>query len=331
MNRNLLFFILALFPVLGFSQINFGAGVTEYTQDFNGLPNNGGPIAVSGLPGWSFNRDTLIASDGGSNTGSMYSLGVLNETERALGSITSSGRSISIYGAKLENRTGSAWSEIKVDYTGEMWRLGVRSLIDAPNSRIKDTLYFEYSTNATSVTDEAGTWVSVGSLNFITPDTSGNQGKREGNLSQYKTNISGSFSVAVASGANVWIRWRDQRLDLSAATPRIGGSQDALAIDDLKIQVDETSTGIKNALNGPKFSLYPNPVRNGNLNLLMDASVSGIAEALIYNSTGQQMSAERIVLSRNVSIATNNLPAGTYVLLLRKDGEFSSASFVVGE
>jgi hypothetical protein len=330
MNRSLLFFLLALLPVLGFSQINFGSGVKEYTQDFNGLPNTGGPVAVSGLPGWSFSRDTLIASDGGSNTGSMYSLGVLNETERALGSITSSGRSVSIYGAKLENRTGSAWSEIKVDYTGEMWRLGVRSLIDAPNSRVKDTLYFEYSTNATSVTDAAATWVSVGSLNFTTPDTSGTAGKREGNLSQYKTNISGSFSVAVASGADVWIRWRDQRLDLSTSTPRIGGSQDALGIDDLKIRVDET-TGIKNNFNGPKFSIYPNPVRNGNLNLLMDGSVSGIAEALIYNSTGQQMSAERVVLSRNVSIATNNLPTGSYVLLLRKDGAFSSATFVVGE
>ena len=38
-----------------------------------------------------------------------------------------------------------------------------------------------------------------------------------------------------------------------------------------------------------------------------------------------------VVVSETGEFIINNLPTGTYVLLLRKDGEFSSASFVVGE
>ena len=154
-------------------------------------------------------------NDGGSNGGNVYSYGDNGSSERALGSLTS-GKVKPIIGALLFNDTGATLADLAVAYTGEQWRRG--------NSTAADKLQFQYSVNATSLTD--GTWADVPALDFTSPDTSApNDSKRDGNASENRTEISGIIpGLNLADNAMVWVRWFD--VD-------VGGNDDGLAIDDV--------------------------------------------------------------------------------------------------
>lgn len=197
---------------------------TPATQNFDSLAANGTGSAVP--DGWYFvesgnNANNTYAADYGFvNSGNTYSYGAEGSNERALGTLRS-GNLVPTIGARLRNDSGAAISEIAVGYTGEQWRLGV--------SGRADTLQFQYSVDATSLTDTAATWTSVSALDFSSPTTSGAVGPLDGNAAANRSAINGSITgLNLGAGDSLWVRWND--LD-------IPGAEDGLAVDDVRFAI----------------------------------------------------------------------------------------------
>jgi uncharacterized protein len=196
-----------------------------YSQDFDTLSNTAGSTTNTALPtGWLLtetgggarDNEQYAVDTGASNTGDIYSYGAAGSTERAFGGLRS-GTLVPVFGACFNNATGATLTSFEIAYTGEHWRLGTAARTD--------TLAFEYSLDATSLT--TGTWTGVAALNFVTPNTGGTAGARDGNAAANRTAISATISsVSIASGAVFCIRWTDT--DAS-------GADDGLAVDDFSI------------------------------------------------------------------------------------------------
>jgi hypothetical protein len=219
--------VLLLFPFLkGIAQVSLTNLGTAYTQNFDGLASSSSSSVVPS--GWAFSEAGTTANllysvgTGSSNSGDTYSFGAASNGERAFGTLLS-GSVNSTLGASFTNGTGSAITSLNISYIGEQWRFGATGRADQLN--------FEYSLNATSLTN--GTWTSVSALNFVTPNTSTVVGAVNGNLTGNKTSISSTIgSLSIAVGGTVWIRWTDFN-----AT----GSDDGLGIDDFSITPNGTT------------------------------------------------------------------------------------------
>jgi len=211
-------------PVLDY--VSLTATGTAATENFDTLANTG---TSSTLPqGWAISESdssadsSFAAGTGSDNGGNSYSFGAASDSERALGGLRS-GTVIPSWGAKIRNNTGQTITNLDISYTGEQWRLGATGRAD--------TLTFQYSTDATSLT--TGNWTTVAGLAFTAPVSSGTAGALNGNASGNRTAVSNSITgISVASGGNFWIRWQD-----NDAT----GSDDGIGIDDFSI------TGLGNA------------------------------------------------------------------------------------
>ncbi len=79
------------------------------------------------IPGWFSTRTTYNSGTGSSNTGALYSFGVAGTnpvTDRALGSVASSGTGTVFQAARLTNNTGGTIASLDISYVGEQWRNG---------------------------------------------------------------------------------------------------------------------------------------------------------------------------------------------------------------
>ncbi len=203
------------------SQVPISALNSTYTQDFNTLANTG---TSSVLPaGWvltetgtSASADGLYAAGtGSSNAGNAYSFGVSGTTDRALGGLLS-GTLTPTLGAGFVNNTTSTITSVAITYTGEQWRLGTTGRADS--------LLFQYSSNATSLS--TGVWTGVASLNFGSPATAV-VGALDGNLPANRQTLSYTITgLMLAPGSAFWIRWNDFNAS---------GSDDGLAVDDFSL------------------------------------------------------------------------------------------------
>jgi hypothetical protein len=201
---------------------------SAYTQDFDTLGNSTGSTNNSGLPtGWviaesggSTGTSTLVnnqysANAGGSNAGDIYSYGTAGSTDRALGGLQS-GTLVPIFGVAFANNTGATITTLDIAFTGEQWRLGTASRTDQ--------LTFQYSTDATSLTD--GTYLNFNTLDFVTPNTlsaGAKDGNATGNFTLLDATISG---LEITHDSTFWFRW----VDLN-----VSGADDGLAIDDFSL------------------------------------------------------------------------------------------------
>jgi hypothetical protein len=197
--------------------------LTPYTQNFDSLANTG---TSSAMPtGWFFSESGTSASNdgkytagtGSSNAGDTYSFGAAGSTERALGTLLS-GTLTPTIGGCFTNSTGGSIL-VKVNYTGEQWRLG-------QSGRGADRLDFQYSTNATSIVDAAATWTDVNALDFNSPITTGTVGALNGNLAANRTVLSSTTVAVVDPGGTLYLRWNDFN---------VTGSDDGLGIDDFTL------------------------------------------------------------------------------------------------
>ena len=104
-------------------------GVT-LTENFDTLAATGTSIPWtdnSTIPGWYSTRTTYNSGTGSSNTGALYSFGVAGTnpvTDRALGSVASSGTGTVFHAARLTNNTGVTIASLDISYVGEQWRNG---------------------------------------------------------------------------------------------------------------------------------------------------------------------------------------------------------------
>lgn len=283
MNKKYTLFILAamvgLFAQAQVSITNIGS---PYTQDFNGLANTGTANTV--LPtGWLFSEsgtgaNTTYAADNGATTaGNTYSFGSISATDRAFGGLQSGSVTPTI-GVGFTNNTGVAITTLTINYTGEQWRAGVAS------RTVADTLNFQYSLDATSLT--TGTWTDENNLDFASPALNVPAGALDGNLPANRT--AKSFTITglnIANGASFYLRWADYN---------IASSDDGLAIDDISI----TFNG---AINPPcaeptaqATGITIGSASSSGLTVLFTPAVPAADEYLVVRSTSPTLSANPV-------------------------------------
>ncbi len=194
-----------------------------YTQDFNTLATSGTSKALP--TGWKLDErgSSTAGSDdayatSNANTGSAYAFGT--GSERALGSVTSGSATPILFGAFFTNALGGAIQSITLDYFGEQWRLGTAST---------DTLRFEYSLDATSLSN--GSWTAFDALDFASISNGIGSGSAssalDGNAAGNRKAIGATIgNLSIADGSGFAIRWIDRD---------VGGSDHGLAIDDLTL------------------------------------------------------------------------------------------------
>jgi uncharacterized protein len=203
---------------------------TPYSQNFDTLPNSGTNTWTddSTLAGWYIarlsgtgtNAINLIADNGGSNTGSIYSYGATGTSDRALGSIAS-GATVPGFGVRFVNNTGSTITTLNISYTGEQWRSSTTD---------QNTLDFSYQIGATGLT--TGTWIDFNTLDLAGAPPVSTNGALDGNLPANQTSKSGALTgLNLLAGQEIWLRWNDTN---------DGGNDAGLAIDNLQV----STTGI---------------------------------------------------------------------------------------
>lgn len=223
--------------------ISQGSG---YVQNFDTLPSSGKSTFV--LPGWSIlqseNQDSqgnqdnqgnqgsggtqILADDGSSALGGIHSYGLAGSPNRALGTLTDANGDYGIFGANFQNSGPNPINGLHISYTGEEWRLGVAGH--------QNTLEFQYSLNASSLSDPNATWLNVPALSFLTPNLTGT-GAHDGTLAINQTQIASTISfLNVPQGATFWVRWQETGVASNTAG-------DGLAVDNFSITaVPEVST-----------------------------------------------------------------------------------------
>ncbi|HEX2631047.1 MAG TPA: hypothetical protein VHM26_18650, partial [Chitinophagaceae bacterium] len=191
----------------------------NYTQDFNSLANTGTSNVLA--VGWDFletgsSANTVYSTgNGGSPTGDTYSFGT-TAADRALGGLQSGTLNPAI-GFYFTNNTGSVITSLAISYIGEEWRLGATGRAD--------TLHFQYSTDATSLT--TGSWTDVDALDYTTTLQTGPTGAVDGNTSSYRSAVINTITgLNIPNGTTFFIRWIDSD---------IIGLEDGLAIDDFSL------------------------------------------------------------------------------------------------
>ena len=201
------------------------------TQSFNSLATTGtNPwLDNTTLIGWysqfsavPTNPTTYIANDGSSNTGAIYSYGTGTNAERAFGS-ASSGTPVNIFNAvRLVNNTGSTITSVDISYVGEQWRNG--------GNATAQQLDFQYRVvNPGTITDAntpATLWNDFNTLDFVSPTTGATAAALDGNAAANRTAKSGTLTVTVNAGQEIWLRW----MDINDA-----GNDHGLAVDDFSV------------------------------------------------------------------------------------------------
>ncbi|WP_428305512.1 dockerin type I domain-containing protein [Lacipirellula sp.] len=209
----------------------------SYLQDFNTLPASGTANNSNSLPqGWAFSEAgtggtlTYTADNGALSTGNTYSYGASGNSDRAFGELTS-GTVNATLGACFLNNTGLVITSFTIAYTGEMWRLGAADAI-------VDRLDFEFSANATSIVDQGPgvVWTAVNTLDFVSPNNTAPAGAKDGNLAANRTTTAPIAVIppgGIPAGGVFYIRW--------LANANIGGTNDGLAIDDFKLNINPSA------------------------------------------------------------------------------------------
>jgi len=200
-----------------------------YNQNFDtlatsGTTNTSVPVGF-GFSETGVNANIYYRGNTGSSTSDTYSFGSNPITDRAFGTQRTAG-TISTIGGCFVNNTGAPITSFTIKYDGEFWFLGTTGRVDG--------LDFQYSTNATSLTD--GTWTDVNALDFVTPVPNDSTGQKDGNNPAYRTaGITATVAALnVADGAKFYIRFLDRS---------ISGNNDGLGIDDFSLTAAGSQPG----------------------------------------------------------------------------------------
>jgi hypothetical protein len=214
--------------ITAFSQTRSYTGT--YTENFNTLANTGAGNTWTNdvtIDGWQSSLATYAAGTGSSNNGGLYSFGNTASSDRAVGSLASSGTDIVTFGVCFTNNTGATQTGLSVNYTGEQWRVG-------STPALGDTISFSYQTGVNSVL-AAGTWTSVAALNFASPTITPNNSAVDGNVAPNRTVISPVTisGLVIPNGTDFCLRWTD--IDNT-------GADYGASIDDLTVSLVPTAS-----------------------------------------------------------------------------------------
>lgn len=213
------------------SQISLNQLNTTYSETFNTLLSSGSATwnDNSTLQGWYHSRTgtgtTYLTGTGSSNTGGLYSFGSAASSDRALGGVPSSNATVGAltWGVRLVNNTGQTVNSITVSYYGEQWR------VSGVNASQTISFYYQIGSNLTSLT--AGTWSPNTFMDFASPVPNGSAAALDGNAAANRVLLSQTFSVTIAAGEEIMLRW----VDIDHA-----GADHGMAIDDFSVSFSLT-------------------------------------------------------------------------------------------
>lgn len=216
----------------GISLTTLGVG---YSQNFDTAPASGSATWTndSSIPGWYHARTgtgtTIVANNGSSNVGNLYSYGTGTATDRALGSVGSGNAAIGnlYWGVRLVNNTGTTITSLTVAYTGEQWR---------NSAAAAQSIAFSYLVGSPSVTGSLAEFqsagVTVSPLDFTSPITGGTAGALDGNVAANRVALSHTITgLNIPNGTEVMLRWSD---------PDHTGADHGLSIDDFSVTPNGT-------------------------------------------------------------------------------------------
>ena len=216
---------------------------TPYTQNFDTLPASGSATWTndSTIPGWFHARTgtgtTIVANNGSSNAGNLYSYGTGTATDRALGSLGSGNAAIGnlFWGVRLQNNSGSTITSLDVSYTGEQWR---------NSAAAAQTVAFSYLVGSPTVTGTLAEFQSAGvavpQLDFTSPVTGGAAAALDGNLAANRVTLTHTISgLNIPNGTEVMLRWSD---------PDHTGADHGLSIDGFSV-TPQGSGGVTLSIN----------------------------------------------------------------------------------
>jgi hypothetical protein len=232
----LLIGLAGLLPLFTNAQVSITT-TGNYTQNFNSLPSTGSATWTdnSTIANWYAQRSaagtTIVANDGSSNSGALYSYGTGTNADRALGTLGSGTPGNFAYGVQLQNNSGVTVTDLQVAFTGEQWR---------NSAAAAQTANFYYKISSTPITalnpNANGTWTAVTALNFTSPITGGTASALDGNAAANRTVVA-SFaipSLSLAAGQYIMLKWDD--IDHT-------GADHGLSIDDVTISWTVTIGG----------------------------------------------------------------------------------------
>lgn len=199
------------------ADITYSTAGSTYSQTFDSLIPSGTSQAWandSTLQGWNLFQSagsaitTYSAGDGGTNAGSFYSFGTINNTDRALGGTASggayfgspaSGALAGHIAVQITNNTGILLNSFSVGFDGEQWRNG--------GNTSAQVMKLEYGFGSTfaSVT----TWNAPGgTFDFTSPVIGATAAAVDGNAAGLVAGLGGSVNgLSWNDGESLWIRW----------------------------------------------------------------------------------------------------------------------------
>jgi hypothetical protein len=205
-----------------------GSNSNSYSQNFNGLGTNSvpsifpasngvqvslGAITANTVNGWYGARiagsgtaaTDLLANAGATSTGTLYSFGNANDTNRALGTIAT-GTTTMAFGALIKNDTGGTITNVKISFTAEFWR---------SSTLTSNVLTFGYGTiNGTNST-EKNFLTTTGAtpftaLNITGPVPVASNGPLDGNSPANQVAYSNvALPLTMGVGETAFVRWQD--------------------------------------------------------------------------------------------------------------------------
>lgn len=212
------------------AQVPISAG--PYFQDFDALAATGTANPWTDnttLLGWYASRaiggavTNYRASAGTDSAGGLYSFGAASAGERALGSIASGTPSHLAWGVRFVNDSDETLTGFTVSYTGEQWRNGGNPAVQ--------TLAFSYQIGDAPLANpdpaDAGSWIAVPELDFLSPTVGATAGALDGNAAAQRVLLSATVAgLAIVPGQEVFLRWRDVN---------DAGNDHGLAVDDVSV------------------------------------------------------------------------------------------------
>lgn len=255
-------------------QISLTTPNGTYSENFDGMGASGTTFPA----GWSAIRYagsgtlnqalTLSVTDGAATSGAVYNVGSATapaNADRALGTLAS-GTTAPAFGASFVNNTGSVISTLSITAFSEQWRTGGNALVE--------TVVFEYSTDATSLS--TGTWTPVSSLNLVEILTASTTSAAvDGNANRVA--ISGTLSaVNLVSGGTLWLRWRDADNT---------GTDGLYALDDFSATWSNTALAKNVSVAATTNAAEPSTSGVATLSLTAPAPASGVTVTYTLSGT----------------------------------------------
>ncbi len=216
-----------------------GTSPLTYSQNFDTptLPSSGSinffqfdsVTTAPTIPGWFGVRTgtgtTINANAGTDNAGALYNYGVINASDRSLGSVGSGSVGSLAWGVVFQN-TGTDTLKVNVQYTGEQWR---NSAAAAQTAIFSYLITSSVPTSSGIPIPTAANGVPTGyshvaSLDFTSPITGGTAGPLNGNADPNRVLFNQDINFELAANQYVVFHWSD---------PNHPDADHGLSIDDV--------------------------------------------------------------------------------------------------